>query len=59
MAEQTKQTTVLNRQTSLDIPWMRLWEKKPERAYSALQEDPKAMMIHIDYLTMLEELEFR
>ncbi len=58
MAEQTKPITVLNRQTSLDIPWMQRWEKKPEHAYSALQEDPQARMIHIDYLTMLEELEF-
>jgi hypothetical protein len=47
--------TGLNRRPTLDIPWIRLWEKK-ERVRPT--DDPQKRMINIDFLTMLEELEF-
>jgi hypothetical protein len=47
--------TELNRRPTLDIPWIRLWEKK-ERVRPT--DDPQKRMINIDFLTMLEELEF-
>ncbi|MBR4394635.1 MAG: hypothetical protein IKT07_11540 [Oscillospiraceae bacterium] len=49
--------TELNPRPSLDIPWMRRWEKN-ERAQSTTIDDPQTRMVNIDYMTMLEELEF-
>lgn len=60
MAGQTMQTPVEpNHQASLDIPWMRLWEKKSERERASVREDLQTRLVNIDYMTMLEELEFR
>ena len=47
----------LNRRPALDIPWMRRWEKK-ERVRSTTIDDPQTRMAKIDYMAMLEELEF-
>ena len=49
--------TELNPRPSLDIPWMRRWEKN-ERARSTTIDDPQTRMVNIDFMTMLEELEF-
>ena len=45
-------------QPSPDIPWMRLWEKKSDRDRAALESDLQTRLFNIDYMTMLEELEF-
>ncbi len=49
--------TGLNRRPPLDIPWIRRWEKK-ERVRSMTIDDPQTRMAKIDYMAMLEELEF-
>ncbi len=48
-----------NHPIPLEIPWMKRWEKAdgPERAPA--EEDHAARRVRIDYMTMLEELEFR
>ena len=48
-----------NHPIPLEIPWMKRWEKAdgPERALA--EEDHAARLVRIDYMTMLEELEFR
>lgn len=45
-------------QAPLDIPWMRLWEKKSNRDRAASEGDLQTRLVNIDYMTMLEELEF-
>ena len=45
-------------QPSLDIPWMQLWEKNGSRDRAASEGDRQTRLINIDYMTMLEELEF-
>lgn len=56
MAEQATpyQAAAIHR-PSLEIPWMRLWEKN-ERKRS--NEDSQTRLFNIDYMNMLEELEF-
>ena len=46
-----------NRPTGPEIPWMKLWEKKSVRDVS--EEDSMTRLVRIDFVTMLEELEFR
>lgn len=58
MAEQVGQLQAeTNRRPSLDIPWMRQWENQNDREHSTT-EDSQTRLINIDYMTMLEELEF-
>ena len=45
------------RPASPEIPWMKRWEKKPGRESAA--EDRTTRLVRVDYMTMLEELEFR
>ncbi len=59
MAEEMRVTqSAPDHQTTLDIPWMRLWEKKKERERAAAEEVLQTRLFNIDYMTMLEELEF-
>ncbi len=56
MAEQAKRLQAeRNCRPSLDIPWMRRWEKG-EREHSV--EDFQTRLVRIDYVNMLQELEF-
>lgn len=58
MLEQINLTqTGLNHRPPLDIPWIRRWDKK-ERVRSTTVDDPQTRMAKIDYMAMLEELEF-
>ena len=47
-----------NRQTSLDIPWLRQWENGGRRVKTEEELDRSERLVNIDYMTMLEELEF-
>ena len=59
MAEEARNVPdASKRQASLDIPWMRLWEKTSERERAASENDVQTRLFNIDYMTMLEELEF-
>ncbi len=60
MAEQTTPVrSGSDHPLSPEIPWMQFWEKKPERERTADEEDRTTRLVRIDYVTMLEELEFR
>ena len=48
-----------DRQIPLNIPWLRLWEKKAERTQTPLAADRQTRLFNIDYMAMLEELEFK
>ena len=39
------------------IPWLKRWDRKPER--KAPEPDPQTRLRDIDYMNMLEELEFK
>ena len=39
------------------IPWLKRWERKPEK--KAPEPDPQTRLRNIDYMNMLEELEFK
>lgn len=43
----------------LEIPWMKRWEKKAESERAAIEDDLTTRLIKIDYMAMLEELEFK
>lgn len=56
MAEQAKLSPAeRDHRPSLDIPWMQRWENN-ERKRS--DEDFQTRLFNIDYMNMLEELEF-
>ena len=57
MAEQTTRTET-GRRPSLDIPWLRLWEQKSDRERAEAESDRQTRLGNVDYMTMLEELEF-
>ena len=60
MAEQTTAAGAgEKRRVELDIPWMHRWDRQPDRESSAAEEDHALRLIRIDYMTMLQELEFR
>lgn len=59
MAEQMRNTpSAAERRASLDIPWMRRWEKAAARDKAAPSEDRQSRLRRIDFMTMLSELEF-
>ena len=43
----------------LEIPWMKRWEKKSDSERAAIEEDLPTRLIRIDFMAMLEELEFK
>ena len=43
----------------LEIPWMKRWEKKSDSERAAIEEDLPTRLVRIDFMAMLEELEFK
>ncbi len=42
-----------------EIPWMKTWEKEAELERAAGEDNLMARLVRIDYMAMLEELEFK
>lgn len=58
MAEPIYTKTAVTNQTSLDIPWMQRWDREPGQERSAAEDERQTRLVRIDYMTMLQELEF-
>lgn len=43
----------------LQIPWLKRWDLKTERKTDVIESDHQTRLFNIDYMNMLEELEFK
>ncbi len=58
MAESIYTTSAATKQPSLDIPWLRRWDREPGQDRPAAEDERQKRLVRIDYMTMLQELEF-
>ena len=59
MQQTTPLQTGSKNRVHLDIPWMKRWEMTAKLERAEMEEDHAARLNRIDYITVLEELEFR
>ncbi len=41
------------------IPWLKRWDHRAERKTNMIESDRQTRLFNIDYMNMLEELEFK
>ncbi len=57
MAEDPVQTKE-RKPAPMDIPWLRLWDRREKAVRSERELSKRARLENIEFMTMLEELEF-